>query len=137
MGRFRFSLETLLQIRASQETAAAQALAQAHQERDRLQRDLDQILADGRTLNDSLAEGGAAASISIALRPGLRLNGERARNALAHHRPLVQQRLAEWQEAKLRLSLLEKLREARLKDFKRSEQLAEERWLDERVVQGF
>jgi flagellar biosynthesis chaperone FliJ len=49
----------------------------------------------------------------------------------------VQQRLAEWQQAKLRLSLLEKLREARLKDFKRSEQLAEERWLDERVVQGF
>mgnify|MGYP000648345151 CR=1 FL=1 len=86
MGRFRFSLETLLQIRASQETAAAQGLAQANQEQDRLQRDLDQILADGRALNDSLAEGGVAASISIALRPGLRLNAERARNALAQMR---------------------------------------------------
>jgi flagellar export protein FliJ len=130
-------LETLLQIRASQETAAAQGLAQANQEQDRLQRDLDQIMADGRALNNSFAEGGIAASISVALRPGLRLNAERARNSIAHHQTIVQQRLTEWQQAKLRLSLLEKLREARLKDFKRSEQLAEERWLDERVVQGF
>ncbi|MEY3546960.1 MAG: hypothetical protein RLZZ313_1321 [Verrucomicrobiota bacterium] len=137
MGQFRFSLETLLQIRASQETAAAQGLAQANQEQDRLQRDLDQIMADGRALNNSFAEGGIAASISVALRPGLRLNAERARNSIAHHQTIVQQRLTEWQQAKLRLSLLEKLREARLKDFKRSEQLAEERWLDERVVQGF
>jgi flagellar export protein FliJ len=137
MGQFRFSLETLLQIRASQETAAAQGLAKANQEQDRLQRDLDQIMADGRALNNSFAEGGIAASISVALRPGLRLNAERARNSIAHHQTIVQQRLTEWQQAKLRLSLLEKLREARLKDFKRSEQLAEERWLDERVVQGF
>ncbi len=137
MGQFRFSLETLLQIRASQETAAAQGLAQANQEQDRMQRDLDQIMADGRALNNSFAEGGIAASISVALRPGLRLNAERARNSIAHHQTIVQQRLTEWQQAKLRLSLLEKLREARMKDFKRSEQLAEERWLDERVVQGF
>jgi flagellar biosynthesis chaperone FliJ len=50
---------------------------------------------------------------------------------------VVTQRLSEWQQAKLRLSLLEKLREARLKEHQRSERLAEERYLDERVIQSF
>jgi len=134
MGRFRFSLETLLKIRASQESSAAQALAQANQEQSRCQTDLDQVMSDSRSLNDSLSEGGVAASISIALRPGLRLNAERARVALAAKQVVVGQCLAEWQQAKLRLSLLEKLREARLKEHQRSERLAEERWLDERVI---
>lgn len=136
MGRFRFSLETLLQIRASQESSAAQALAQANQERSHCQSDLDRVMSDSRSLNDSLSEGGIAASISIALRPGLRLNAERARVALAAKQVVVGQRLAEWQQAKLRLSLLEKLRETRLKEHQRSERLAEERWLDERVIQS-
>ena len=136
MGRFRFSLETLLQIRASQESSAAQALAQANQEQAHCQSDLDRVMSDSRSLNDSLSEGGIAASISIALRPGLRLNAERARVALAAKQITVGQRLAEWQQAKLRLSLLEKLREARLKEHQRSERLAEERWLDERVIQS-
>ena len=136
MGRFRFSLETLLKIRASQESSAAQALAQANQEQSRCQTDLDQVMSDSRSLNDSLSEGGVAASISIALRPGLRLNAERARVSLTAKQAVVDQRLAEWQQAKLRLSLLEKLREARLKEHQRSERLAEERWLDERVIQS-
>jgi hypothetical protein len=137
MGRFRFSLETLLQIRASQESAAAQSLARANQDRFRCQSDLDQVMSDSRSLNDSLSEGGIAASISVALRPGLRLNAERARGALAAQHVVVAQYLAEWQQAKLRLSLLEKLREARLKEHQRSERLAEERYLDERVIQSF
>ena len=137
MGRFRFSLETLLQIRASQESAAAQALAQANQDQLRCQSDLDRVMSDNRSLNDSLSEGGIAASISVALRPGMRLNAERARAALAAQHVVVTQRLSEWQQAKLRLSLLEKLREARLKEHQRSERLAEERYLDERVIQSF
>jgi flagellar export protein FliJ len=137
MGRFRFSLETLLQIRASQESAAAQALAQANQDQLRCQSDLDRVMSDSRSLNDSLSEGGIAASISVALRPGMRLNAERARAALAAQHVVVTQRLSEWQQAKLRLSLLEKLREARLKEHQRSERLAEERYLDERVIQSF
>jgi|LakMenEpi03Aug12_release.lakeMendotaPanAssembly.Ray.scaffolds.fasta_scaffold348158_2 flagellar export protein FliJ len=136
MGRFRFSLETLLKIRASQESSAAQALAQANQEQSRCQSDLDRVMSDSRSLNDSLSEGGVAASISIALRPGLRLSAERARVALTAKQAVVGQCLAEWQQAKLRLSLLEKLREARLKEYQRSERLAEERWLDERVIQS-
>lgn len=136
MGRFRFSLETLLQIRASQESSAAQALAQANQEKSLCQSDLDRVMSDSRSLNDALSEGGIAASISIALRPGLRLNAERARVALTAKQVVVDQCLGEWQQAKLRLSLLEKLREARLKEYQRSERLAEERWLDERVVQS-
>jgi flagellar export protein FliJ len=136
MGRFRFSLETLLKIRASQESSAAQALAQANQEQSRCQSDLDRVMSDSRSLNDSLSEGGVAASISIALRPGLRLSAERARVALTAKQAVVGQCLAEWQKAKLRLSLLEKLREARLKEYQRSERLAEERWLDERVIQS-
>lgn len=136
MGRFRFSLETLLQIRASQESSAAQALAQANQEKSLCQSDLDRVMSDSRSLNDALSEGGVAASISIALRPGLRLNAERARVSLTAKQAVVDQRLAEWQQAKLRLSLLEKLREARLKEYQRSERLAEERWLDERVIQS-
>ncbi|MEN9776643.1 MAG: hypothetical protein RJB04_398 [Verrucomicrobiota bacterium] len=136
MGRFRFSLETLLQIRASQESSAAQALAQANQEKSLCQSDLDRVMSDSRSLNDALSEGGVAASISIALRPGLRLNAERARVSLTAKQAVVDQRLAEWQQAKLRLSLLEKLREARLKEHQRSERLAEERWLDERVIQS-
>ena len=136
MGRFRFSLETLLQIRASQESAAAQSLARANQDRFRCQSDLDKVMSDSRSLNDSLSEGGIAASISVALRPGLRLNAERARGALAAQHAVVAQYLAEWQQAKLRLSLLEKLREARLKEHQRSERLAEERYLDERVIQS-
>jgi len=136
MGRFRFSLETLLKIRASQESSAAQALAQANQEQSRCQSDLDRVMFDSRSLNDSLSEGGVAASISIALRPGLRLSAERARVALTAKQAVVGQCLAEWQQAKLRLSLLEKLREARLKEYQRSERLAEERWLDERVIQS-
>jgi flagellar export protein FliJ len=136
MGRFRFSLETLLQIRASQESSAAQALAQANQEKSLCQSDLDRVMSDSRSLNNALSEGGVAASISIALRPGLRLNAERARVALAAKQAVVGQCLAEWQQAKLRLSLLEKLREARLKEHQRSERLAEERWLDERVIQS-
>ena len=136
MGRFRFSLETLLKIRASQESSAAQALAQANQEQSRCQNDLDRVMSDSRSLNDSLSEGGVAASISIALRPGLRLSAERARVALTAKQAVVGQCLAEWQQAKLRLSLLEKLREARLKEYQRSERLAEERWLDERVIQS-
>jgi hypothetical protein len=111
-------------------------LAQANQEQSRCQSDLDQVMSDSRSLNDSLSEGGVAASISIALRPGLRLNAERARVALAAKKLVVGQCLAEWQQAKLRLSLLEKLREARLKEYQRSERLAEERWLDERVIQS-
>ena len=137
MGRFRFSLETLLQIRASQESAAAQALAQANQDQLRCQSDLDRVMSDSRSLNDSLSEGGIAASISVALRPGMRLNAERARAARAAQHVVVTQRLSEWQQAKLRLSLLEKLREARLKEHQRSERLAEERYLDERVIQSF
>ena len=137
MGRFRFSLETLLQIRASQESAAAQALAQANQDQLRCQSDLDRVMSDSRSLNDSLSEGGIAASISVALLPGMRLNAERARAALAAQHVVVTQRLSEWQQAKLRLSLLEKLREARLKEHQRSERLAEERYLDERVIQSF
>jgi flagellar export protein FliJ len=137
MGRFRFSLETLLQIRASQESAAAQALAQANQDQLRCQSDLDRVMSDSRSLNDSLSEGGIAASISVALRPGMRLNAERARVALAAQHVVVTERLSEWQQAKLRLSLLEKLREARLKEYQRSERLAEERYLDERVIQSF
>ena len=137
MGRFRFSLETLLQIRASLESAAAQALAQANQDQLRCQSDLDRVMSDSRSLNDSLSEGGIAASISVALRPGMRLNAERARAALAAQHVVVTQRLSEWQQAKLRLSLLEKLREARLKEHQRSERLAEERYLDERVIQSF
>lgn len=137
MGRFRFSLETLLQIRASQERAAAQALEVAQQEQTQRQRLLDETMADSRSLNAALSEGGAAASISVALRPGLRLNAERARAAIASQRIVVSERLAEWQQAHLRLSLLEKLRETRLKEFQREERLAEERWLDERVVQSF
>jgi flagellar export protein FliJ len=137
MGRFRFSLETLLQIRASQESAAAQALAQANQDQLRCQSDLDGVMSDSRSLNDSLSEGGIAASISVALRPGMRLNAERARVALAAQHVVVTERLSEWQQAKLRLSLLEKLREARLKEHQRSERLAEERYLDERVIQSF
>lgn len=136
MGRFRFNLETLLQIRASQESSAAQALAQANQEKSLCQSDLDRVMSDSRSLNDALSEGGVAASISIALRPGLRLNAERARVSLTAKQAVVDQRLAEWQQAKLRLSLLEKLREARLKEHQRSERLAEERWLDERVIQS-
>ena len=136
MGRFRFSLETLLKIRASQESSAAQALAQANQEQSRCQSDLDRVMSDSRSLNDSLSEGGVAASISIALRPGLRLSAERARVAVTAKQAVVGQCLAEWQQAKLRLSLLEKLREARLKEYQRSERLAEERWLDERVIQS-
>lgn len=136
MGRFRFSLETLLQIRASQESSAAQALAQANQEKSLCQSDLDRVMSDSRSLNNALSEGGVAASISIALRPGLRLNAERARVSLTAKQAVVDQRLAEWQQAKLRLSLLEKLREARLKEHQRSERLAEERWLDERVIQS-
>lgn len=137
MGRFRFSLESLLQIRASQERAAAQALEVAQQERVRLQRLLDEIMADSRSLNAALSEGGAAASISVALRPGLRLNADRARAAIASQSIVVAERLADWQRAHLRSSLLEKLRETRLKEFQREERLAEERWLDERVVQSF
>ncbi len=137
MSRFRFSLETLLQIRASQESAAAQALARSNQDQLRCQSDLDRVMSDSRSLNDSLSEGGIAASISVALRPGLRLNAERARVSLAAQQVVVAQRLAEWQQAKLRLSLLEKLREARLKEHQRSERLAEERYLDERVIQSF
>jgi flagellar export protein FliJ len=136
MGRFRFSLETLLQIRASQESSAAQALAQANQEKSLCQSDLDRVMSDSRSLNNALSEGGVAASISIALRPGLRLNAERARVALTAKQAAVDQRLNDWQQAKLRLSLLEKLREARLKEHQRSERLAEERWLDERVIQS-
>ena len=136
MGRFRFSLETLLQIRASQESAAAQALARANQDQMRCQNDLDRVMSDSRSLNDSLSEGGIAASISVALRPGLRLNAERTRVALAAQQVVVVQRLEEWKQAKLSLSLLEKLRETRLKEYQRSERLAEERNLDERVIQS-
>lgn len=76
MSRFRFSLETLLQIRASQESAAAEALARANQDQLRCQSDLDRVMSDSRSLNESLSEGGIAASISVALRPGMRLNAE-------------------------------------------------------------
>jgi len=112
-------------------------LAQANQDQLRCQSDLDRVMSDSRSLNDSLSEGGIAASISVALRPGMRLNAERARVALAAQHVVVTERLSEWQQAKLRLSLLEKLREARLKEHQRSERLAEERYLDERVIQSF
>jgi len=127
----------LLQIRASQESAAAQALAQANQDQLRCQSDLDRVMSDSRSLNDSLSEGGIAASISVALRPGMRLNAERARVALAAQHVVVTERLSEWQQAKLRLSLLENLLAPRLKEHQRSERLAEERYLDERVIQSF
>lgn len=136
MGRFRFTLERVLQVRVSQERAAATALAQANQELANLRNRLEASLEGSRRVVEQVSEGVMDSSLAWSLKSGLQLEITRVHRAMEAQQTKVSECTTTWQQARRQLELLEKLREARFKEYQRSEQLNQERSLDEWVIQS-
>lgn len=135
MSRFRFSLDRVLEIRASQERAAAAALASANARLAASGNALDGLLEDLRSVRQSLAEGGIDPGMANPLQSGIRMGITRAVKEQEQRRSEASQCRAAWQEARRRKDLLERLREARLGEFRAADQRAIDTSLDEWAVQ--
>ena len=136
MGRFRFTLDRVLQVRISQERAAATALAQANQELANLRNRLKASLEGSRRVLEQVTGGEMDSGLAWSLRSGLQLEVTRVHSAMEVQQAKVTECTAAWQQARRQLELLEKLRESRFREHQRSEQLNQERSLDEWVIQS-
>lgn len=135
MSRFRFSLDRVLEIRSSQERAAAAALASANARLSASGNVLDGLVDDLRSVRQSLSEGGLDPGMANPLETGLRVAIGRA----VRERDLRQDEASrcrnEWQEARRQKELLEKLRQTRLDEFMLANQRIQDSSLDEWAVQ--
>lgn len=135
MGRFRFSLERVLEVRASQEDAAAAALAAANGKLASCRRVLEGTLEDLRHLQVSSSDGALDPSLAHRIAAGLRQRIVGGRLEMESIHTEVSRAADQWREACRRKELLEKLRESRLRDHQRAEQRSQELALDEWAVQ--
>jgi flagellar export protein FliJ len=135
MSRFRFSLDRVLEIRTSQERAAAAALASANARLAASGSVLDGLVEDLRSVRQSVSEGGLDPGMANPLAVGLRV----AIGKAVRDRDLSQDEasrcLTAWQEARRQKELLEKLRQTRLDEFVVASQRIQDASLDEWAVQ--
>lgn len=135
MSRFRFSLDRVLEIRASQERAAAAALASANASVAASGSSLDGLLEDLRSVREALSDGNIDPAMANSLQSGLRIGIARAAQERERRLAEASRCRTAWQESRRQKELLEKLRETRLGEFRAAEQRSSDSSLDEWAVQ--
>lgn len=135
MGRFRFSLERVLEVRASQESAAAARLALANAQLSSCRTDLEGTLGDLRALQEDASRGSVDPSLAHRIASGLRQRISSTRREAEGRQLEVSKAADSWREACRRKDLLEKLRKARHGEHQRVQQRLQELALDEWAVQ--
>ncbi len=135
MSRFRFSLDRVLEIRSSQERAAAAAFATANSRLSASGERLDGLLDDLRSVRQSLSEGGLDPGMAVSLESGLRVAIVRTVREKDQRRGDADRCRTLWMEARRQKELLEKLRKTRLDEFVAVEQRVLDADLDEWAVQ--
>jgi flagellar export protein FliJ len=135
MGRFQFSLERVLEIRTSQESAAAARLAAANAQLSSCRTNLEGTLGDLRALQEDASRGSVDPSLAHRIASGLRQRISSTRREAEVKQLEVSKAADSWRHACRQKDLLEKLREARHSEHQRVQQRIQELALDEWAVQ--
>ena len=135
MGRFRFSLERVLEVRTSQEREAAAALAAANRRLLEAESAIDGILDEMRGVRQARSDGSMEPSLAAALERSLASGVRRVSLDLERLRTEDSRFQILWQQAQRSKELIEKLRSRRYEEHQRLERHQADAALDEWAVQ--